>query len=240
MKGIDTWLHPSESNVNIGYLPGEIAFPDNMTGDEYIKYIGELEDVKDYTRAKELIEIFGIDTSGKIKKMSKGMKQKVGIISAFMNQPEILILDEPTSGLDPIMQNRFIELLQEEKEKGTTILLSSHMFNEVERTCDRVAIIRQGYIVTKINIVDIKHAKDKKYKVEFINEKDYDSFMKEKLDVSYTNPKKRQAEVNVKDDDINAFFGILNKYQIKFFSEIKKSLEDYFMSFYRGDTNNDK
>ena len=90
----------------------------------------------------EMIERFELDPKDKIKKMSKGMKQKLGIVSAFMHDPDILILDEPTSGLDPLMQNRFIELMAEEKEKGKTIFLSSHMFEEVERTCDRIGIIR--------------------------------------------------------------------------------------------------
>ena len=90
----------------------------------------------------EMIERFELDPKDKIKKMSKGMKQKLGIAAAFMHDPDMLILDEPTSGLDPLMQNRFIELMAEEKEKGKTIFLSSHMFEEVERTCDRIGIIR--------------------------------------------------------------------------------------------------
>lgn len=91
--------------------------------------------------------MFELNTSGKIKKMSKGMKQKIGIISAFMHDPEILILDEPTSGLDPLMQNRFIELIQQEKKRGKTVLMSSHIFEEVERTCDRVGIIKDGRLM---------------------------------------------------------------------------------------------
>ena len=95
-----------------------------------------------------MLERFESNPKGKIKKMSKGMKQKLGIVSAFMHNPDILILDEPTSGLDPLMQNRFVELIAEEKKKGKTILLSSHMFEEVERTCDRIGIIRNGKLVT--------------------------------------------------------------------------------------------
>src|SRR5699024_571357 len=95
-----------------------------------------------------MLERFELDPKVKIKKMSKGMKQKLGIVAAFMHDPEVLILDEPTSGLDPLMQNRFVELIAEEKKKGKTILLSSHMFEEVERTCDRIGIIRNGKLVT--------------------------------------------------------------------------------------------
>ena len=95
-----------------------------------------------------MMDRFELNPRGKIKKMSKGMKQKLGIVAAFMHDPDILVLDEPTSGLDPLMQNRFIELIAEEKKKGKTILLSSHMFEEVERTCDRIGIIRAGKLVT--------------------------------------------------------------------------------------------
>lgn len=102
------------------------------------KYRGHV----DIKRQQELIELFELNPQGKIKKMSKGMKQKLCIISAFMHDPDILILDEPTSGLDSLMQKRFIELIAKEKEKGKTILSSSHIFEEVERTCDRVGIIR--------------------------------------------------------------------------------------------------
>ena len=116
-------------------------------GIEFIKFIAKMKGIKDLSRANELIERFKLNPKGKIKKMSKGMKQKIGIVCAFMQEPEILILDEPTSGLDPLMQNEFIKLIEEEKEKGRTILMSSHSFEEVEKTCDRAAIIKQGKIV---------------------------------------------------------------------------------------------
>jgi len=240
IDGLNTWKHPANMDGKIGFLPGEIAFPEDMTGTEYIKFIGNLQGLTDYTRADELIKMFGIDTSGKIKKMSKGMKQKVGIVTAFMNKPPILILDEPTSGLDPLMQKQFIALVEQEKKRGATILLSSHMFQEVERTCDRVAIIKNGIIVSELNITDIKHNENKRYKIEFIKASDYDKFNKEDLKISCKEADKKHVVVNVKDEDINEFFHILNKYEIKYFSEIKNSLEDYFMSFYGEDKKNDK
>jgi ABC-2 type transport system ATP-binding protein len=95
-----------------------------------------------------LIKRFELNPKIKLKRMSKGMKQKVGIVAAFMHQPEILLLDEPTSGLDPLMQQRFIELIQEQKNKGTTILMASHIFEEVEKTADQVGILRKGRLIT--------------------------------------------------------------------------------------------
>ncbi|WP_235601380.1 ABC transporter ATP-binding protein [Tissierella sp. P1] len=128
---------------DLGYLPGEIAFFDDMSGIGYLKFIANMRGMKNFEKMNELISYFELDPSGRIKKMSKGMKQKIGIVSAFMHDPSTLILDEPTSGLDPLMQNKFIELILNEKSKGKTILMSSHSFEEVERTCDRIGIIKK-------------------------------------------------------------------------------------------------
>ena len=111
--------------------------------------------------------------------MSKGMKQKIGIITAFMDDPDILILDEPTSGLDPLMQNRFIELLAEEKAKGKTILLSSHMFEEVERTCDRIGIIKEGKMVTVDSVENLRERHMRKYTVTLATPEEAASFAKD-------------------------------------------------------------
>ena len=112
---------------------------------------------------------FDLNPKGKIKKMSKGMKQKIGIVSAFMHDPEILILDEPTSGLDPLMQSRFIQLIAEEKKRGKTILLSSHMFEEVERTCDRIGIIRTGKLVAVDSVEALRKRHMRSYTVTLDN-----------------------------------------------------------------------
>lgn len=110
IKGLDCRRQAPDIQRFLGYLPGEIAFLDGMTGREFLKFLSEMRGMKDDGRLKELVEMFEIDLSGKIKRYSKGMKQKVGIIAAFMHDPQIVILDEPTSGLDPLMQNRFTDL----------------------------------------------------------------------------------------------------------------------------------
>ena len=125
--GLDCWAKRDEIQKRLGYIPGEISFFDDMTGRDFLKFMSDYRRIGKDSRMQELLERFEFDPRGRIKKMSKGMKQKLGIISAFMHDPEILILDEPTSGLDPVMQNRFIALLAEEKKKGRTILLSSHI-----------------------------------------------------------------------------------------------------------------
>ena len=116
-------------------------------------------------RAGELCEHFELDASGRIRRMSKGMKQKVAIVCALMHDPAVLILDEPTSGLDPLMQNRFIDLILEEKQRGKTVLMSSHMFEEVERTCARVGILREGRLAAVEEIGTLKARRSRTYSV---------------------------------------------------------------------------
>lgn len=147
IDGMDCWKDAARIQKNLGYIPGEIAFFGDMDGWEYLTFLQKYRGMSGGNRMMELIARFEVNPKGKIKKMSKGMKQKIGIVAAFMHDPAILILDEPTSGLDPLMQGRFVELIQEEKAAGKTILMSSHMFEEVERTCDRIGIIRSGKLV---------------------------------------------------------------------------------------------
>ncbi|MGN0155589.1 MAG: ABC transporter ATP-binding protein [Lachnospiraceae bacterium] len=168
--GMDCFRQAAEIHKHIGYLAGEIAFVENMKGMEYIQFIAQLRGMKDDTRMKELIEMFELNPTGKIRKMSKGMKQKIALVTAFMDSPEVIILDEPTSGLDPLMQNRFVDLILEEKKKGTTILMSSHIFEEVERTCDRTAIIRQGEIVDTVDMAELSKIRNQVYTVTLASE----------------------------------------------------------------------
>lgn len=169
IDGLDCWKDSDKIQSRLGYIPGEISFFDDMTGTEFLKFITSYRKVGEHSRQKELLERFELDTKGKIKKMSKGMKQKIGIVAAFMHDPEILILDEPTSGLDPLMQSRFIDLVEEEKERGKTILLSSHMFEEVERTCDRVGIIREGKLVAVDSVEALRERHVRPYTVTLEN-----------------------------------------------------------------------
>ncbi|MEG2018058.1 MAG: ABC transporter ATP-binding protein, partial [Clostridium sp.] len=167
VSGMDCYKEAAKIQENLGYLPGEITFLDDLSGKQMLDFIAAMKGIKDKTRMKELMEIFELDPRGKIKKMSKGMKQKIGIICAFMGNPDIIILDEPTSGLDPLMQNRFVDLVLEEKKKGKTIFMSSHIFEEVERTCDRTAIIKGGRIVAIEDMESLKAKKRKSYILEF-------------------------------------------------------------------------
>jgi len=165
IKGLNCRTDAAQIQQKLGYVPGEIAFFDNMTGLQFMQFMSDMRGNTDSKRRNALIDRFELEADRKIRKMSKGMKQKVGLITAFMHDPEILILDEPTSGLDPLMQRRFIELVMEEKSRGKTILMSSHMFDEVDRTCERAAIIREGKLVALEDIATLKSALRKSYLV---------------------------------------------------------------------------
>lgn len=187
------------------------------------------------TKAHYLIEKFQLDPTGDLKRMSKGMKQKIGIVCAFMHNPKVLVLDEPTSGLDPLMQSTFVELIQEEKKQGKTILMSSHMLEEVAGTCDRIGIIRQGKLISTISTDEIKHTERKTYKIEFATQDDFERFCKEDLDFQEVIETKNQVRIIVQDKDINTVIQVMTNYNLKYLSEIKFSLEEYFMHLYGGE-----
>ncbi|MEG0275390.1 MAG: ABC transporter ATP-binding protein [Coprobacillus sp.] len=230
--GKDCFKDAKTIQENIGYLPGEITFMDDITGKEFIQFIADLKGIKDMSKAYELIEYFELNPTGKIKKMSKGMKQKIGLVCAFMQDPDIYIFDEPTSGLDPLMQNKFVDLVIKEKEKGKTILMSSHIFEEVEKTCDRVAIIKDGHIVAIDKIDNLKQNKVKHFSITFKVEKDALEFQKKYPDAILD---KNCIQLKVK--DITTFIQSLQNYQIKDLDIKTQTLEELFLHFYGGDKN---
>jgi len=183
-------------------------------------------------RRKEMLERFELNPTGRIKKMSKGMKQKLGIVAALMHDPSILVLDEPTSGLDPLMQNRFIELVMQEKERGKTILMSSHMFEEVERTCHRVGIIRQGELVTVDSVDELKAKQQKKYIITFEHSKAAEDFMKEGLQTQMLTHHRVAVTVG---DNIREMIAVLNRYPVQNLAAPNQSLEEIFMQYYGGE-----
>jgi ABC-2 type transport system ATP-binding protein len=240
INSLDCWKHPKDIQRKIGYLPGEINFPSDMTGTQLIRFLADMRGLTDMTKVKKLREQFDLDTSSDLKRMSKGMKQKIGIICAFMHNPEILVLDEPTSGLDPLMQSVFVDLVREEKQNGRSIFMSSHMFEEVEDTCDRVGIIKHGKMVTTVTPKDIKHAERKTFKIEFLNADDFESMRKEAYVFKELRPENNQIVLDIDDVNINELLSALSKRRVKFISEIKHGLEEYFMGYYNGDEANDK
>lgn len=154
--GLDAREGSLEIRRRVGYLPGELALWERMTGAELLAFLGELRGGVDRRAVAELAERLDCDLSARIGSLSHGSKQKVALIQAFMHRPELLILDEPTTGLDPLMQEEFQRMVAEVRAEGRTVFLSSHILREVERTCDRVGIIREGRLVAVEDVGDLR------------------------------------------------------------------------------------
>ncbi|MFT3952335.1 MAG: ABC transporter ATP-binding protein [Oscillospiraceae bacterium] len=221
---------------DVGYLPGEIALPEGLTGWEFLRMMQKMKGAANDARLTYLLEKFELDPTGSTKRMSLGVKRKLAIVAAFLHDPAILILDEPTSGLDPVMQGTFIAFMKEEKERGKTILLSSHIFNEVDATCERIAIIKDGNVVSTVLAADIRHHDKKTFEVTFASTQALTAFSKEKdITVFETDLLRQRATVTTDDAHINGMIRTLNKYAITSFIEKKFTLETYFMHFYKSD-----
>ncbi len=229
--GKDCFREADEIQKSLGYLPGEIAFIDSMSGTEFIHFVAKMRKMKGLGRAGKLSEMFELNASGKLKKMSKGMKQKIGIVCAFMDEDvDLYILDEPTSGLDPLMQNRFVELVLSEKKRGKTILMSSHMFEEVERTCDRAAIIREGKLAAVEEIEKLKAGRQKIIEVAFSEADMAEAFAKGFPQASYL-PGGKIVTARV-GRNIDQFIKKAGEYTVTDMEVRTQSLEEFFMHFY--------
>ncbi|MBB2182079.1 ABC transporter ATP-binding protein [Lachnospiraceae bacterium MD1] len=215
---------------DLGYLPAEIAFFDGMNGADFLKFMGEMRGKIDLSYRDQLIDRFELDAKGRIRKMSKGMKQKLGIICAFMHNPKVLILDEPTSGLDPLMQKIFADLILEEKAKGKTILMSSHSFEEIERTCDRIGIIRQGELVATEDIHNLKEKRRRTYLITFDSPSSAAAFA-EKNHFESISVNGSIVKVSVL-GNVSSLVQELGKYTILDLSVENSTLEDVFMQYY--------
>ncbi len=232
IDGKNCWNEYSEILEDVGYLPGEIALPDGLNGSEFIEMMKNMKHADD-ERINYLLDMFELDPNQNTKRMSIGDKRKLAIVSAFMADSKILILDEPTSGLDPLMQSKFIELIKTEKKRGKTILLSTHIFQEVDASCDRLSIIKDGKIVTTIETKEFRNNENKVFQVELLHDEEFEKFLTSKLNIIYSNKKKKKIKIAINDKEINNLVRTVSKYKTKYFSESKYTLEDYFLSYYR-------
>lgn len=215
---------------SIGYLPGEIAFFDHMTGKEFLRFLSVIRGYKEAPRLHELVELFQLETKFAIRKMSKGMKQKLAIVAAMMHDPDILILDEPTSGLDPLMQLTFLDLILAEKERGKTILMSSHIFEEVDRVCDRAAIIKDGRIVAIEDLSTLRSQVQDQLLVTTKEELSESQF--EGLDMVQLSSDLYRVTVH---QNLPEVLGILSKLPVTSLRPVNNSIEDKFLHYYKGD-----
>ena len=160
----------------MGYLPGELNMGARLTGREHLTYLAALRGGAGLERIEELAERFGLDLDRSFRGLSKGNKQKIGVVQAFMHSPELLVLDEPTSGLDPLLQQEFLALVKESNERGATVFMSSHVLSEVEAVARRVAIIRDGEIVDVDEVSKLRREAGQHVSFEFDGPVDLDAF----------------------------------------------------------------
>ena len=177
--GKDIIKDAPEIKKDIGYLPSEVFYYDHMKVKDLLKYSASFYKKDCSKRIKELVEIMELDVNRKIDDLSLGNKKKVGIVQGLLHEPKLIILDEPTSGLDPLMQHKFFDLLEEENKKGATILFSSHILSEVQRLCDRVAIIKEGKIIKLEKMSTLNDNNYKKIHIETLDKVEEAHFMME-------------------------------------------------------------
>lgn len=220
-----------EIRDGIGYLPGELNVPTNYNVKDFIDYMASLRKTAP-VRMQEMIGKFNLPLEKKVHQLSKGNKQKVGIILAFMNDPELLILDEPTAGLDPILQQEMYDLILEEKRKGKTVFFSSHNLDEVQRICDRVGIIRDGELVSVEDVSSLAEQVPRRLKAWLGN---IDESILSSLGdlVKKVDAESQVVEIEVGlDTSLSEVLGTLAKMDLRDLSYPQASLEEFFLSKY--------
>lgn len=228
--GKDSVKDSEEIKKEIGYLPSEVFYYDNMKVIDLLKYSASFYKKDCKKRIYELAEIMNLDLNKKIDDLSFGNKKKVGIVQGLLHEPKLIILDEPTSGLDPLMQQKFFELLKEENKKGTTILFSSHILSEVQKMCNRVAIIKEGKLIKLEKISTLKENNHKRFQFEVKKQinKDYfhvqgvSNFKAEGNNISF-----------LFRGDINTIIKKLSDIDISNILIEEPDLEEIFMHYYK-------
>ncbi len=232
--GMDPQADGVEIRRRIGYLPGDFVTYNYMTAEHVAEYFTNLRGVE-AVKMDELCQRFDLDPTRRIRELSKGNRQKVGLVQAFMNDPDLLILDEPTSGLDPLLQHEFQEMVREEKEQGKTIFLSSHVMSEVEATCDRVCIIREGSLVTLETVSDLTALNVWMVSIEFADIPPASLFEDlEGVNVSHADGSTVRLAANG-EHALDSVVKAASRHAVRRFESGHATLEDVFLQFYSGD-----
>ncbi|TMC96573.1 MAG: ABC transporter ATP-binding protein [Chloroflexi bacterium] len=235
IAGLDCWQQSVEIKRLIGYVPGEPSLDPNLTGGQILEYFGHLRGGVDKAYLKQLIKRLDLDPNRKFRQYSTGNKRKVVLIQAFMHRPRLLILDEPTSGLDPLNQQEFDGMVFDARDEGRTVFLSSHVLSEVEKTCTRVGIIREGSLVRVGDIADLKDIKRYEITISFAHPVSAGAF--EKLDgvVEVETLNNGSAVRLAMQGAADAVIKAAAQYPVVSLTSYEPSLEDVFLRFYEGD-----
>ncbi len=235
IAGLDSWEKSVEIKRLVGYLPGEPALDPNLTGGQILEYFGHLRGGVDQAYLKQLIKRLDLDPSRKFRQYSSGNKRKVVLIQAFMHRPRVLILDEPTNGLDPLNQQEFNAMVKEVREEGHTVFLSSHILGEVEQTCTRVGIIREGQLVRIGGVTELKDIKRFEVTITFADAVPTEPFKTlEGVEKVETLPGGHALHL-VMQGGADAVIKAAAQYPVLSITSHEPSLEDIFLRYYEGD-----
>lgn len=226
--GKDIIKHSKEIRQNVGYLPSEVHYYDDMKVVDLLKYSAKFHKNFKEVRMKELANLLDLDLGRKIEDLSFGNRKKVGIVQALLHEPKLIILDEPTSGLDPLMQSTFFDLLEKERNKGATIFFSSHILGEVQKMCDRVAIIKEGKLVKVESIENLTKTKVKNVKLTLEKQEQLEL----KLEGLMKKEVKGKEMTLLYSGDIKVLLNHLNNLPVQDVLIEEPSLEEVFMHYY--------
>lgn len=229
LLGGDPWRDAVTLHRRLAYVPGDVNLWPNLTGGEAIDLFGSLRGGLDKRRRDELVERFQLDPSKRARTYSKGNRQKVAVIAAFASDVELYILDEPTSGLDPLMEAVFQECVRDVKQRGRTVLLSSHIFSEVEALCDRVSIIRQGRTVESGTLTDLRHLTRTTISVETARPV---TGLRELSGVHDADVETTRARFDVDTAELDHVLRHLTQFEVRTLTSAPPSLEELFLRHY--------
>jgi len=234
--GLDSVNDQVQLKKHVGYLAGDISLYGNMTGNQILNYLSHLRKSSDWEYVDNLVKRLDVPMTRPIQTLSKGNKQKIGLLQAFMQKPDLLILDEPTSGLDPLMKQVFYDMVLEMKEAGKAAFISSHDLTEVQKICDRAGFIRNGKLVAIEDLNDENAISYKKYKVRFEKKPDTNTFTELKnIEVASSNNNEIIFAVT---GSVDTFVKVISQYKVLDLDEQETSLEDVFMQYYAKSSDN--
>ncbi|AWE51509.1 ATP-binding cassette domain-containing protein [Streptomyces nigra] len=231
--GRDPWTDAVEVHRRIAYVPGDVTLWRNLSGGEVIDLYGRLRGGLDSRRRADLIERFELDPTKKGRTYSKGNRQKVALVAAFASDVDLLILDEPTSGLDPLMEEVFQHCVEEERDRGRTILLSSHILSEVEELCDRVSIIRKGRTVESGSLADLRHLTRTSVTADLAGPPNGLSHLPGVHDLDVRG---HRVRLQVDTDKLDAVLRSLSESGVRSLTSTPPTLEELFLRHYQADT----
>jgi ABC-2 type transport system ATP-binding protein len=235
IAGLDCWKQSVEIKRLIGYMPGEPALDPNLTGGQILEYFAHLRGGVDHAYLKQLIHRFDLDTSRKFRQYSNGNKRKVVLIQAFMHRPRLLILDEPTNGLDPLNQQEFDRMVLEGRSEGRTVLLSSHVLSEVEKTCTTVGIIREGRLVRTGDVAEVKAIKRYEVTITFASAVPAETFKALEGVIEVATVSHGHGVRLTMQGPADAVVKAAAHYPVVSLTSYEPSLEDIFLRYYEGD-----